>query len=525
MIVFASLQSEIAFDMVDIDVGSEIEYPIAWLTGEPEVTVYDPFKLVQSVGRRRQPGDKFAYHNVTHTDSDGSIIENAPAGFVLYTDAFGAIDAIGWNGFYIYHPDRDSDHTFSYAGGLYRVTVGFRLYRDENDKLVHVTSVRSVFSSDGGRTWSGNLYCILYTEDGTWYRTTAIDHVNFVHELPPLRWPLDPLVLDESFTPKYLFGVQVIRPIGSNAVLHEVRDQIEQFCKYPILPDFSLEDNSIFYDLIDRFTPDTTNWGEFFEGVVDAPEDVARLANGLTSIGRSNRVVRATVSQLAGMYLFYQYVVKPTPEDLRILGEVESVLRNFSYSNVPRIATRRAYQAQGWSGVQAVEVGLSPSVVDQVSQVDEFLDSIPEGSLRIGSIAAPLARERQAEMLNSLSAAGIPTDRYHATRFVLDLVPLSFAANWVSGFNEKLDDLHKQCIWRRIPVDFVCRSIKVYKDRSEDLGKILDALGVRASYALTTRAYRRVYSHDIPELPLSTNNPNLGRVWDQAAALILVRFR
>jgi hypothetical protein len=525
MIVFASLQSEIAFDMVDVDVGSEIEYPIAWLTGEPEVTVYDPFQLIQSVGRRRKPGDKFAYHNVKHTDSEGSIIENAPSGLVLYTDALGAIDAIGWNGFYVYHPDRDSDHTFSYAGGLYRVTVGFRLCQDANERLVHVTSVRSVFSSDGGRTWSGNLYCVLYTEDGSWYRSTAIYQVNFVRDLPSLRWPTEPLVLDDSFVPKSLFGIQTINPTGTSAVLSGVLDQVKQFCKYPVLPEFVLEDNDIFYDLIDRFTPDTTNWGEFFEGVVDAPEDVANLAQGLVEVGRSNRAVRATVSQLAGLYLFYQYVVKPTPEDLRILSEVESVLRNFSYSAVPRITTRKAYQAMQWTGVQAVEVGLSPSVVDQVSQVDEFLDSIPDGSLRIGSISAPLARERQNEMLNSLSAAGIPTDRYHATRFVTDLIPLSFAANWVFGFNDKLDDLHKQCIWRRIPVDFVCRSIKVYRDRTEDLGKVLEALGVSASYALTTRAYRRTYSTEIPELPLSTNNPNLGRVWDQAAALFLVRFR
>lgn len=535
MIVFASMASELAFTMITDVLGSDSEVPMVNIEGLPRIIeCYDPFRLKSKIARRPGPGDKFPYRNCVHTDSVGSVIEGAPQGLKLYVNPAQEVCAIGYRGFFCFDPNVASDTTTVIASAavpsgrrVRRVTVKPQYITDTNGKPFQATGVRVANSNPDG-TWGGYQYLFGQDHEGRPYQGSEITSFEKVVDLPDVIAAIGTADLDPDHDMWYpcTESTRVEIPVNSDVGLLEAHlDSIKRFIDNPLLPQFNLEDNDIFYKVLDNYMPDTTNWGEFFEGITDAPRSVADIGSNLRNLARSHRAARATVSQLAGIYLFYLYAVRPTPHDLEICGDIERRLREFSFRNTAKLSSRAPFNRDGWEGRQCVQVGISPSIVDSVPQVDEFLDSIPDGELRAGSITIPLARERQAEMLNTLTAAGIPTDRYHLTKFLLEMVPLSFAANWVFGFNEKLDELHLQTLWRRVPVDFVCRSIKVYKDRSEQLGQLLNTLRVKSSYELTTQAYRREYTAEIPELPLSSHNPELHKYWDQLGALFLVRLK
>lgn len=524
MIVFAQLRGELTIYTVNTDLGSETELPIVHTNSGDvlQAFTYDPFKLKQSVARPRKRGMVHSDHNVQHTDSTGSVVIGAPSDFHIFADEHSRVIGYLYHGFYLFDPMVNSDVSMPMSNGVYTCGVRVESFKEEGE-TIHLISVRTVFRYDNSIWYDGQTYFMKFTASGRFYVSDVRPPVHS-QTIPPVPLP------ETGLTSSYhevsgLYSVTVYPTEDEQPLtLREIFESTKLYLDYPLIPEFDIQDNDIFYKALDNITPDTTNWGEFYEGLVDISPSLEGLLTGAGELTETRHAGRRTVSYLAGAYLFYLYALKPMPDDLAIVSQLESTLRDYSARNAPSIATRQTYRKEGWTGRQALQVTLKPSFSDRISQVDEFLDSIPDGELRVGSATIPCAREGAQEMLNRLSAAGIPTDRYHAMRFVLDNVRLSFAANWFLGFNDKLDDLHRGVVWRRMPVDYYCRSIKATKDRSEGLGQILKQLGVKASYSLITKVYKRLYGFEIPDLPLSENNPDLVRVWDQAAALFLVRL-
>lgn len=569
MITFVSLMGEIRSPLYDVGsaIGSEIEgYFDPRLTDAAfDIWSDDVYKLSDDVAVPRPKGKRYPYRNCKHTDCEAVVTESSHSDLLIEMRD-GEPSVVREYGRVYLNPTKDL-HAESNLGARpwaidTRIAAQFVLNEEECDfwglAPLYVSWVRVYTVNPATKKFSGHIYWTAFDSfDGAFSKVriagtgnpfeevdslppfpddTPVTRFDVVHAAERARrehqgrpWNPRRAVnnyigdIDCEYSTLWAF------PADNQGRLREVWNEFSKYAKFLREPEMTLEDNSIFYKALDGITPDTTNWGEFFEGVLDAPSDIARLSQGVGNLAthtRSQRFTRMAVSELAGLYLFYLYAIKPTTEDLAILREVENTLRNYSRDLRPKINTRQSYKRDGWEGYQCLQVNLNPSVVDEMSNVDEFLDSASKNGLRIGSIAAPLAREQTNRMLNDLSAAGIPTDRYHAVRFLTDMIPLSFAANWVVGFNEKLDALHSGVIWRRLPIDTVCRSLKAYRDITDGLNDLRISLGVEGFASGRARYYQRWYSNDVPDLPLPTNHPTqrLSRVWDQAAALFFVRL-
>lgn len=569
MITFVSLMGEIHSPLYDVGsaIGSEIEgyFNPFRLAGNIDIWSDDVYHLSDDVAVPRPKGKRYPYRNCKHTDCEAFVTESGHPDLLIEVRD-GEPSVVREHGRVYLNPTKDLHATYDLGARPSaidtKVVSRFVLDEEECDfwglAPLYVSWVRAYSVNPATKKFSGYIYWTAYDSYQGAFSVVRISGTRTpfeeVDSLPPI--PDDTPVTRKQvimaadlarreaqgkpwsprrYVNNFIGDIDCYYdsfwayPADNQGRLREVWNEFSKYAKFLREPEMALEDNSIFYKALDGITPDTTNWGEFFEGVLDAPSDIARLSQGVGNLAthtRSRRFTRMAVSELAGLYLFYLYAIKPTTEDLAILREVENTLRNYSRDLRPKISTRQSYQRDGWEGYQCLQVNLNPSVVDEMSNVDEFLDSASEQGLRIGSIAAPLAREQANRMLNDLSAAGIPTDRYHAVRFLTDMIPLSFAANWVVGFNEKLDALHSGVVWRRLPIDTICRSLKANRDISDGLNDLRMHLGVCGSATGRARYYHRWYSNDVPDLPMPTNHPTqrLSRVWDQAAALCFVRL-
>jgi hypothetical protein len=576
MITFVSLMEQGSIIGYDAEVGSEIEGILDFSNLKLDVWSDDVFTLQDPIAIPKSKGKRYPFRECTHTDSDGVIFECDSETASVSVRKDGTVESITVDGVTYIDPtirQRVSRRTgfktefievhprrVSFSGILWMTDFddAEEALLDDIDTDAYVSWVKCSAQDPVSKLWSGYTYVWLYDPIGPVARSAYLadtwsdekeDHLipdsapplydDVIHAFESMRDKCGieearahyyDLVLADGNVVTLDYKTLALRPAKNQGRLRKVWLALRNQIKYFRTPQLEFEDNDIFYKALDRVTPDTTNYGEFFEGVIDAPTDLQRLSSGVGNLvmhPNGRRTARVAISELAGLYLFYLYAVKPTADDLAILRQVENTLRNFSNDMRPTIFSRQPYERGGWVGYQCLQVLLKPSVVDEMSNIDEFLDQASERGLKIGSIAAPLAREQTNRMLNDLSAAGIPTDRYHATRFLLDMVPLSFAANWMVGFNEKLDALHSGAIWRRLPVDTVCRSLKASRDRSDDIKSLMAHLGVSGSATVHSRYYARRYSNEIPDLPLPKNHPTerLTRVWDQAAALMFVRLR